>query len=160
MNTMLIDDEWLEVTLPEGFDLMPHEEIESLMGFKYEQLRGMRDASRHMLMSITWKDAGKHLSKLVGEKLVVKQIDKNFARRGRKSGYHREEFLTREVTGARAPAQGFRFSYSADNVAQEGEVWVFKRDVRCYTLCYYTRSAEAAANKPVWEGILSSLVVR
>ena len=160
MNTVLVDDEWLAVTLPEGFVQMPHEEIESMMGFKYEQLRGMRDTSRHMLMSVTWKDSGKFLSKLAAPKVIIKQVDKNFARRGRKSGYRSEGFLTREVAGASSQAHGFRFSYAADGVAQEGEVWVFKRDVRCYTICYYTSSAEAAANRPVWEGIMSSLEVR
>ncbi len=45
-------------------------------------------------------------------------------------------------------------------MAQEGEVLVFKRGTRCYTLYYYTRLAVARDNHPVYEGILDSIQVR
>jgi hypothetical protein len=64
------------------------------------------------------------------------------------------------VRGASAQAQGFGFCYTVEGVSQEGEVLVFKRGIRCYTLCYYTRSEVAEANRPTYEDILESLEVR
>lgn len=159
-NTTLIDGEWLAVELPEGFEIIPHKELEQLMGLSYEYLWGTRDNGRHMLISVTWKDSGPFLTKLVAEKTYAKQVRKAFMRRYRSSNYSCGDIFERAVAGSHAGAYGFGFSYTVEGVVQEGEALVFKRGIRCYTMLYYTRSEVAERNRPTWDGIVDSLEVR
>ena len=160
MEPVLVDNEWLAVMLPEGFEPIPHDELETLLGIRYDCLWGMRDTTRHMMMSVTWKDSNKLITRLVSEKAFAKQVDETFAKRYRKGSYCCESCFSCTIAGASAPAQGFRFSCTIQDVAHNGEVLVFKRGIRCYTLSYYTRSQFAAANRPVYEEIVASLEVR
>ena len=160
METILVDGEWLAITVPEGFTVVPHDELELLMGIKYDRMWGMRDAERHMVLSVTWKDTGKLLTKLASEKYLAKRADETSARRYRKRGYRSGGFFARTIAGANAQAQGLRYSYEAEGIVHEGEALVFKRGTRCYTLSYNTRSALADENRLVYEAILESLNVR
>jgi hypothetical protein len=160
MNTVLIDNEWLAASLPDGFVSMPHDELEKLMGFKYDCMWGTRDEARHMVLCVTWKDANKFLAKLVGEKAVAKQINEVFTKRYRKSGYTYDRSFARTVNGTDKQAQGFRFVYDVEGVAQSGQILVFKRGVRCYTLRYFTRTEVEEENQPTLEAILASFEVR
>ena len=164
MEPVLIDSEWLAATLPDGFDRIPHDELEAIMNMQYDLMWGVHDKERHMLMCVTWKDSNKFLTKLVREKSFAKRIHERNSlvcmKRSDTSNYRRNGLTEREVSGASALAHGFRFSYTLKGVDQEGEVLVFKRDIRCYTLLYYTRSEYAEQNRPVFEDILASLEVR
>ncbi len=160
METVLIDNEWLAVRLLEGLERVPHGELESFMRFKYDLMWGVRNSAHRMLVCVTWKDSNKLVAKLVSEKTFVKQVDQAFTKRYRDRDYHCNGFLTRSVAGASGEAQGLRFSYMADGVAWEGEVLVFKRGIRCYTLCFYTQSDSAAESRAAYEAILTSLEVR
>ncbi|MBR3181130.1 MAG: hypothetical protein IKF56_00560 [Eggerthellaceae bacterium] len=160
MGTVLIDNEWLAAELPEGLERMPHDELESFMRFKYDLMWGVCDSARHMLVCVTWRDSNKLITKLVSEKFFVKQVNEAFFKRYRDRDYHPSGFFTHSVAGASGEAQGLRFSYVADGVAWEGEVLVFKRGIRCYTLCFYTQSGSAAESRAAYEAILASLEVR
>ena len=160
METVLTDNEWLAITLPEGFDEIENAELQEIMGIRYNQVWGVRDTNRHMLINVTWKDSNKLLTKLVREKARAEQIDKSFSRCHNGKDYTCRGFFERTVRGASAQAQGFGFCYTVEGILQEGEVLVFKRDIRCYTLCYYTRSDVAETNRPTYEAILESLEVR
>ena len=160
MKPVLIDKEWLAVVPAEGFHPISHDQLETLMGLTYDCMWGMRDEARHVIVSVTWKDSNRLMTKLVSEKAFAKQVNETFAKRNCKDGYRCNGFIERTVAGASAPAQGFRFSSSVQGIAQEGEVLVFKRGIRCYTLTYYTRSAVADENRPIYEEMLASLEVR
>ena len=160
MEIVLIDNEWLAAGLPEGLERVPHGELEAFMRFRYDLMWGVRDNARRMLICVTWKDSNKILTKLVREKSYVKQVNQAFSKRYRDRDYHGNGFFTHSVAGASDEAQGLRFSYTADGVAWEGEVLVFKRGIRCYTLCFYTQSSSAAEGRAAYEAILSSLEVR
>ena len=160
MKSILIDNEWLAAELPDDFERVPHGELETFMRFKYDSMLGVRDEARHMLICVTWKDTNKLLTKLVREKAYARKVDEAFSVRYRDRNYHCDGFLTRHVAGASGQAHGLRFSYEVDGVAWEGEVLVFKRDIRCYTLCYYTQWDSARESRRAYEAILSSLEVR
>ena len=160
MTSFLIDSKWLAAELPDGFAPIEHDELEKLMGFEYANMWGARDGARKMLVSITWKDLSKLLTKLISEKSVATQVDETFAKRHRDQSYRCEGHFTRTIPGASAEAQGFRCSYTAEGVAHEAEVLVFKRGVRCYTLYYYTGADSAQENRPIFETFVASLEVR
>ncbi len=160
MSTVLMDNEWLSVTLPDGFEEIPHTELEAFVGFKYDLLQGVRDTDRHMMLAVTWKDSGKVLSKLGSAKLVAEQVEKTNKKRYGKNGYKQGERFEHDVAGASGKAHGFRFTLTADGVPQDGEYTVFKRGGRCYTLMYWTWSSVADANRATYEAIVDSLEVR
>ena len=160
METVLVDNEWLEAEQPDDFERVPHGELEAFMRFKYDLMWGVRDEAQRMLVCITWKDSNKILSKLVSEKVFAKRVDETFSVRYRDRNYHCNGFISRSVAGASGDAQGLRFSYEVDGVAWEGEVLVFKRGIRCYTLCYFTQTGSAGDSRRAYEAILASLKVR
>jgi len=160
MEPTLVDGAWLGVTLPEGFVRVAHAELESLMGAEHACMWGVRDTQRKALICVTWKDSNKLLTKLVSEKSFAKQVDESFAKRYRRQGYRCEGYFVREVAGADNPAQGFSFAYVAEGVAHCGEVLVFKRGIRCYTLRYLANAAAAEANQPIIRCIVDSLNVK
>ncbi len=159
MSTVLIDNERLAVTLPDGFVAIPHKELESLIGITYDCLWGVRDTTRHMLVYASWRDSNMVLSKLASEKAIAKRADKQFSRCRPGSGYASESLPVRDVAGSDSGAHGFSFSYVVEGIEQEGELRVFKQGSRCYTLCYYTRSQHAAQNRPVFDAMLDSLAI-
>lgn len=160
METVLVDNEWLAAELPDDFERVPHGELEAFMRFKYDLMWGVRDGMRRMLICVTWKDSNKLLSKLVSEKVFAKQVDETFSVRYRDRSYHCNGFISHSVVGASGEAQGMRFSYDVDGIAWEGEVLVFKRGIRCYTLCYFTQENSAGESRQAYEAILASLEVR
>lgn len=165
MNPVLVDHEWLAATLPDGFETIPHEELEALLGVRSDCIWGVRDTERHIMMNITWKDSNKLLTKLMSEKSFAKQMNERYGKRCIKrsadmGNYRCGGFYERDVTGASARAQGFRFSYTVQGIEQGGEVLIFKRGVRCYALTYYTRLEVAEQNRSVYDVFLSSLEVR
>ena len=160
MKTVLVDNEWLALDLPDDLERVPHEELEAFMRFKYDSMLGVRDEAHRMLICITWKDSNKILTKLVREKSYAKKVDEAFSVRYRDRNYHCNGFLSRTVAGASGEAHGLCFSYEVEGIAWEGEVLVFKRDIRCYTLCYYTQSSAAGESRRAYEAILASLEVR
>lgn len=160
MKAVLIDNEWLAAELPDDLERVPHEELEAFMRFKYDDMLGVRDKAQRMLICVTWKDSNKLLTRLVSEKVFAKKVDETFAVRYRDRNYHCNGFHSRSVAGASGEAQGLRFSYDVDGVAWEGEVLVFKRGIRCYTLCYYTQSGSAGESRRAYEAFLASLEVR
>ena len=155
-----IDGKWLAAELPDGFAPLPHDELEALMGYEYASMWGTRDSVRHMLACVTWKDSSKLLTRLVSEKSLARQVEETFARRYRGNGYRCSGLFSRDVSGASASAQGFRCAYEVEGVAHEGEVLVFKRGIRCYTLYYYTPSETAQVNRPAFEALVASLELR
>ena len=156
----LADGERLAITPPQGFELVEHAELETLVGITYDCLWGMRDFGRHMFITVTWKDSNKLLIKLASEKMLAKRVDETFAKRYRKGDYRCNGYFERAIAGADAQARGFRFSHRDEGIDQQGEVLVFKRGIRCYTLSYYTRSDVAAENRAVYDEIIASLQVR
>ena len=62
MEKFLVDNEWLAMDQPDGFEHIPHDELETIMGYTYDRMWGMRDPDRHMIVVITWKDSGKILA--------------------------------------------------------------------------------------------------
>jgi hypothetical protein len=160
MSSVLIDDEFLAAELPDGFERIPHKELETLMGIAYACMWGARDQANHMIVCVSWKDSNKVLTKLVSEKTYAKQVNNNFRKQYRANSYRCDEFFSCNVAGADHQAHGFRFCYEVKGIRQSGEILVFKHGIRCYTMRYFTRTDVADKNLPAYEAILDSLEVR
>lgn len=122
MGSVLIDNEWLSASLPDGFEAVPHNELEAFMGFKYDRMWGVRDTAHDALICVTWRDSNKLVMRLASEKFFAKQVDETFSTRYRRCAYHRDSFFSRAITGADNAAQGLCFSYAPDGVRHKGEV--------------------------------------
>ena len=145
--------------MPDGFSEVAHSEPETLLKIKYDCMWGMRDKERHMMVNVSWKDSNKFLTKLVSEKSFAKQVDENYGRRYRKSGYRNYGFFECGIPGADTKAEGFDFSCVADGQPLEGEVVVFRQGIRTYTMTYTVYAENAVENKPIYELIRNSLTI-
>ena len=159
MGSVLVDNEWLELVVPDGFQPIDHDDLMAIMGLDYDCMWGLRNDERHIVAAFTWKDSNKLLSKLVSEKSVAGQVDESFARRYRKNDYRAGVHFERSVAGASGQAHGFSFTYSVQGIAHSGEILVFKRGIRCYTLYYYTQTGLVKDNRPIYEAIVDSFRV-
>ena len=155
MEKMLVDNEMLGVTLPDGFCVVSLEDLQAAYGMRYPNMWGVRDDERHIALNVIWKDSGEMLTRLASEKSLAKRNEKVLSKAYRSSGYRCDGFFSRELAGRES--QGFRCSYQVDGISQICESMVFKCGKRCYTLYYYTRPELAKTNQSTYEAILSSL---
>lgn len=145
----------LEVTCPDGFEIMGLDEVEKLYGIEYPDMWGMRDEDRHVIFTIVWKNSNKLLAKIVSAKTVVEQNEQKLRKTLKTNEYHCDEFFKTQVAGTEA--QGLRYSYTLEERSMIGEIIVVKNDITCYTIYYYSRVENAEQNRAVYEDILASL---
>lgn len=146
----------LSIILPEGFRVMGLDEVKGAFSLDYDDLWGARDEERHMMVAFIWKDAPELLGALVGTNMLVERAEKALRKTYKNSGYKLNGIFTTQVAGT--DAMGFSYDFAAGNVAQQGEVIIFRQGTRTYTLYYYTRPECAEANAPLHDEVLASLV--
>ena len=155
MRKAIVNDS-LEVSQPDGFRVMSHEELCQAYGLDYDCMWGMRDEERHVILAVFWKVSSKLISMLGSAKLVAEQSEKNLRRRYRKSGYHSDGLFETEVAGLRG--WGFRYGHSPMGAAEQScETVVIKDGTCCYTIMYHTRTERAHTNRALYEEILASM---
>lgn len=155
MRKAMVNDS-LEISQPEGFRVMNHEELRRAYGLDYDCMWGMRDENRHVILSVFWKVSNRLISMLGSAKLVAEQSEKNLRRRYKKVGYHSDGLFEVEVAGL--GGWGFRYGYSPEGSAvQSCETVVIKNGTCCYTIMYHTRAERAQANRALYEEILASV---
>lgn len=148
----------LFITLPEGFRAMSTEELKRGYATDFERIRGYWDEEHHVIISITWNESSRLLVKLTSPKDLAKRAEKHLARSYKGLGYRNDGFFATEVAGQ--DAQGFRYAYEIEGVAQSAETIVFMHGKCCYTLYYYTRSEDAARNVAIRDQAFASLAFR
>ena len=148
----------LSVDLPEGFRVLGADELQAAYGMAYEDMWGARDETRHVALTVIWKDSGEMLTKLAGEKSLAKRTEKALSKRYRRRAYQMRGFFERQV--ADMPAQGFRYAFcDSTGAPQECETLIFKQGARCYTLYYYARADLADQNMPVHDTLVASMQI-
>ena len=157
MGKTYIDDGGLAIELPDGFAVLTQEKLQALYGMDYTEMWGARDESRHIAITVIWKDAAALLAKLASEESLAKRVEKALSKSYRASGYRCGEYFAACIAGK--DARGFRYSYEPEGIPQECEVVVFRNGGRCYTLYYYTRTEVAQANRPAYDAMLASLAL-
>ena len=149
----------LEVSQPEGFRIMSHEELCQAYAFDYDCMWGMRDEERHVILAVFWKVSNKLVSSLASAKLVAEQAEKGLRRRYKKMGYHSDGLFETEVAGRKA--WGFRYGHAPAGAAEQTcETVVVKDGTCCYTIMYHTRAECAQENRALYEEILASMQIR
>ena len=155
MRKAIVNDS-LEVSQPDGFRIMSHEQLCQAYGLEYDCMWGMRDEERHVILTVFWKVSNKLISMLGSAKLVAEQSEKNLRRRYKKMGYHSDGLFETEVAGIQG--WGFRYGYTPEGAAaQSCETVVIKDGTCCYTIMYHTRTERAQENRPLYEEILGSM---
>lgn len=158
MGEVLINGE-LKISLPEGFREMTPDEMRQGFGDDYPDRLGVRDEERHIIFAVTWKVSNEAASKIASTKSLAERAEK-LIRKGYKKArieYNCHGFFEKRLCGQEA--WGFRYDYAVQGVGQTAETTVFKNGISCYTLQYLSRTADAAANLEVYEGILNSMSI-
>ena len=145
----------MTLELPTGFSVMDKADVQRAFGFGYDDVWGARHERRNIMVAVIWKDAPALLGKLVSTKALVERAEKALRKTYAKHDYHYDGPLQLQVDGDEA--LGFSYRFMVGDVAQQGEVIIFRRDKRTYTLYYYTRPERAKANWAVHDALLSSI---
>ncbi|MDO4806625.1 MAG: hypothetical protein Q4A07_05190 [Coriobacteriales bacterium] len=155
MSKVFVDDGRLSIELPDGFELMSSDLLQSIYGMEYMQMWGARDEGRHVAVTIIWKDSNALVSKLASQKALAKRVEKALAKAYRHKGYRVGNLF--ETNVAQRDTHGFAYACQIEGIPHECEVLVFKDGGRCYTLYYYAREECAQKNRSVYESMLASL---
>ncbi len=156
VNQAVINQE-ITLTWPEGFHVMDGEELRELYQNDDTKRWGIRDKTRHLIITILWEDYSSLLIKLSDIKAVARKNEKMSARGYRDHGYRREGFFSMSVDGRQA--EGYRFSYRIGEADQSGQTLLFKVKNRIYSISCIGRSEKAEEDRALFERILEEVRV-
>lgn len=151
MKTAIVNND-LTLSYPDGFREMKNDEL--IRHFSSAEDRwGIRDPKLHQIIS-----AYKTGSKLF---FVMKNV-KTFAENACEAlacsldGYRMTGSFSTRVCGKKA--RGFSFEYTADSeVAQSGELVVFRHGMRFYALYYIVRTRDYSRLRYMFENCVNSI---
>ena len=152
MNTVIINDE-LKITYPDGF-IERNEQEKSGMNF-YGRIPDLciNDPERHITVSVAFKQYGAVAAALANRKGVARSMCKKTAELMKEFNFRKIGFITQKV-GA-FTADGFGYSYEAQNVKMLGRSFVVKsRRTFYYIHCYYRAELEDESLSVI-DGILA-----
>lgn len=154
MNNITVYDE-LILDMPEGFHVMNDEELTDYFG-NTEQW-AIRDAERHIVISVVKTKPSLALSVLTDAKSVAKGVESNM--RKRLIEYVHDDDITTQIAGKKT--SGYRFSFKAKDadIRQSGEILVFKNKKCFYVLQYYTWTELNSSNIGIWRELTDSACI-
>ena len=118
MSTVQLNKE-LNLTYPDSFveltqeDLKKHKFFEEAPGFC------IQDAERHIMISVSWRQANPFVAMLAGSADIAKNMEAKIRKPMGKFGYHLEGFMNREIGGK--TADGYRYTYKVQDIGMMGE---------------------------------------
>lgn len=154
MDVLLLNNE-LNLTVPAGFHVMTEAERGKLQMPYVGQWVGLSDPERHIIVTAGWKQAGGLAMRLLSGRDLAKNMEKNISKPLQPLGY--KPAGSRERTIAGTPAQGFGYSYTAQETPMYGESYAMKRGQTVYYFHFYARAALREESLPVWEELLGSI---
>ena len=113
----------------------------------------LSDPERHMIVSAAWKKIGGFSALLLNDKDLTKQMERNIGSSMRVFGYRAGGAVKRTVGGRQA--EGFCYTYIAQDTAMYGESLVLRSGKTLYYFHLYAREALKEDSLPVWEALLA-----
>ncbi|MBQ1467757.1 MAG: hypothetical protein IIZ27_04700 [Solobacterium sp.] len=126
----------LMISVPEGFHVMSEEELSKLNHYGQIPNWCVSDPDRHIILSVSWKKSG-FASLLLNTAEVAKKMEGEIHRLLASYGYTLKEFISEDIGGI--SADGFRYSYTAQNVPMIGESLSVKKGKVFYYIHGYLR---------------------
>ena len=148
---MIIRDE-LEMDFPAGFEKMKTESSQFPAGLPEVCVR---DAGRHMIVSVGFKRLGAFAGFMLNAGDVVKVMETSSRRMMQSYSFESAGRCETQVGGR--TGKGFRYRYTADTgVRMYGESCVVKEKRNLYYFHLYSNEAHEEENVRLWTELLSS----
>ncbi|MBQ3285051.1 MAG: hypothetical protein IJH40_05340 [Ruminococcus sp.] len=152
MNSMTINNE-LKLSYPDGFHEMDKEEMQRFFSASlYRQ--GIYDEDRHILISVAWTKPGP-VNYLTDARTILLRAELGM-KRGLQD-YCRVKETQVEVAGKKARCISFTFTAQGSDIAQSGEMAVFRAGNKFYAVTFVAREDGYDESLNVYHGILESL---
>ncbi len=126
----------LYMNIPEGFHVLSEEELSKLNHIDGAPIWCISDPDRHIMMSVSWKKSG-FASLLVSSGEIIKKMEADICRAMGSYGYELKWFITEDLGGVQA--EGFRYTYTAQNIPMMGETLSVKKGKTFYYIHCYLR---------------------
>lgn len=149
---MMLNNE-LQLSFPDGFRVMDEAELAGLKMIAEGPGCCVKDDSRHMVISVSWKKPGAFAGLLLSVNDLAASMEKYIRKGNAPFGYRLDEF--RDITIGGHSARGIRYRYSVQGIEMLGESYVLKSGKQLYYFHLYTRSS-LPDNLKIWESILNS----
>lgn len=153
MKTKLLNEELL-FSYQDGFREMGEEEIAKLSTDGNPPQFAVTDPDRHMIVTVGFKSIPGFSAMMLNEKELAKKMEPQIAKPMKPFGYQLEGFVTEQV-GTKT-AEGFRYSYTAQDVEMCGESLAAKQDKNLYYIHCYYRNALKEDSLAVLEEMLKN----
>lgn len=151
MNSMTINNE-LKLSYPDGFHEMDQEEMQRFFSASLYR-RGIYDEDRHILISVAWTKPGP-VNFLTDAKTILLRAELGM-KRGLQD-YIRMKEAQDEIAGKKARCISFTFTAQESEIAQGGEMAVFRAGNKFYAVTFVAREEGFDESLTVYREILKS----
>ena len=152
MEAKVLNQEW-KLTVPDGFREMDEAEREGVTYLGGAPQWTITDPERHIVVSAAWKKSGL-AALMLSSKEVAKRMEAGVRGPMAAYGYALAGFLSEDAGGV--PAEGYRYTYTTEDVGMTGESFSLKKGKTFYYLHAYYRTELAEESASVIREMLSS----
>ena len=142
----------IEIEVPEGFERMYEEDLNTVYGNEDPNRWGIWDKEKHIMITLTWQKNG--LLETIAD---LKKVRDNAMTDVSKivTDFKDMELTERKFSGEKA--YGFRYGYRVEDVEQISEHLVIRHNGCLYALITACRKELLAASSMYTEAILNSI---
>ena len=124
MKSIEINGE-LMLPCPDDFTSMTKEDLDRAYTSDGPGRAGIRDAERHVMITVLWQRYNPILARLADMKTMARRNEQLTSKGYAGHDYRLDSFFSREVCGK--TAEGYRFTYRVGDTAQEVETVLIKK---------------------------------
>lgn len=144
----------LEIGVPEGFRLMDENDKRRLTILVDGEGVVLENPEKHAVVSIGWKTVGRLALKLSSTQNIADRAERSIRKAMKRFDYSFDGAAEPLIGGRKA--DGFRYTYTAQNIKMAGETDVVKFESMIYYFHLCTRESLKEENQILWNKILSS----
>ena len=152
MNQIEIND--MTLSYPEEFHEMDEREKAGFRFYKDNPGICLTNPEKHILVTVGFKKSG-IASLLLDTDNVAKQAEKNISVSMKPNGYCLERFTDCSIADKKA--SGYRYHYTAQDIAMTGETIVVKHNKVFYYLNFYARTELLEDSLEIWANMLAAV---
>ena len=144
----------LTLSYPECFHILDEAERAKLRFAEEGEGVCLSAPEQHILISVAWTPVGPMLPRLLGTRELAERAQNAVRKPMSLMDYRSGGLLSRAVGGM--SAEGFCYTYTAQDVPMYGETLVVKAPRAFYYLHFYARQELKAESLPVWTDFLAA----
>jgi len=129
----------LNFSYPDAFKVLTEEDLKKYQFFEEAPGFCISDAQRHIMISISWRQANPFVAMLAGTSDIAKSMEAKIRKPMSRYGYKLEGFMNRQIGGK--SADGYRYTYSVQDIGMLGESLSVKSGSNFYYIHCYLREA-------------------